>query len=248
MKPGEKYTLPEEKLYGPLLSDQKRDAREVAKDSEDFRDWIEPTMDEFRSVYLSKGDHPLFGKDQVAKKDEISKFTADDLSNFTEMSPGAYLENRSGSEPPEQYWVDFYGSREAADRAAKAKSKYSEELRRERPHGTEEWESGPDHAQNIQDLGDLIGKVPHPTTSALGSALYTTGAIAGGKLREAVGGLAGFFGGRAVKPLAAKIQTSKKYQDLVSRHGPEIADAIASQAVQEYGEFLQKLKDKRDQL
>lgn len=224
----------------------KNEVREIKKDTEEFRKWLEPAMDEFRSVYLSKGNHPLFEKDQVAKKDETSKFTADDLSNFTELSPGAYLENRSVSEPPKQYWVDFYGSPEAADRAAKAKSKYSEELRRERPHGTEEWESGPDHAQNIQDLGDLIGKVPLPVTSAVGSGMYTAGAIAGGKVYEAIGGFAGFGFGKAAKSIAQNIIESKKYKDLVLKYGSDIADAIASQAVQEIAEYTQKLTGDKD--
>ena len=158
------------------------------------------------------------------------------------MSPGAYLEDR------DSILVERYGSPEGAERAIKAIDEQSQQLREERPHGSESWEAGPDYAQSIQDTGDLIGWVPHPAAQVAGGGVYTLGAALGGKLEETLGGLAGFGLGRVVRPIAAKIQTSKKYQDLVSKHGPEVADAIASQAVQEYGEFLQKLENKRDQL
>ena len=185
-----------------------------------------------------------FGSDEVAETG--SSFTAKDLEGFTEVSPGAYLEDREGqtSDRVGPHLVDLYGSPEGAERAIKAIDEHSQQLRKERPWGSESWEAGPDYAQSIQDTGDVISWVPHPAAQVAGGGVYTLGAALGGKLEETLGGLVGFGLGRAVRPIAAKIRMSQKYQELVSKHGPEVADVIASQAAQEVGEAMTKLEQK----
>ena len=272
MKPGEKYKLYEEKSYGPLLSDHKREARELEEDAEKFRAWLEPAMDELRDVYLGEGkfskkptqDSPTEVAEvepSVDPKPTISpwRHPEQDMGKepFPDEAPGVTYEDLAIAD--ERQWrelEDQYGSREGAEKALAAKKKHYEDRHQEEMsrggYGNQPWETGDldlaDYAQSMQDVGDAIGKVPHPVTSAVGSGMYTAGAAMGGNLYEAIGGLAGFGFGRLAKPLAESILASSRYKGLVAKYGPDVADTIASQVVQEFGEYLQKLTDKQDQL
>jgi len=208
-----------------MIYDWKTEARELERDTKAFNDWLQPNLEEFVRMRRSAGRGEV--------EETGSSFAAKDLEGFTEMSPGAYLEDR------DSILVERYGSPEGAERAIKAIDEQSQQLREERPHGSESWEAGPDY-KALQDAGDVIGWIPHPTAQVVGSTAYTLGAALGGRLNEAVGGAVGFRLGRAARPLAAKIRASKKYQDLVLKHGPITADVIASQAVQELGEVMAK--------
>ncbi|QDP60181.1 MAG: hypothetical protein Unbinned3972contig1001_10 [Prokaryotic dsDNA virus sp.] len=188
----------------------------------------EPTEDS--KTYVSPWRRPGADMDYRPFPDEHPDVTVRDLAEADERQMAELVER--------------YGSLEGVGRAMQAQTKHGHERYLEEMalggFGNQPWEKGPGieaYGKSVQDVGDALGWVPNPVPQAVGTGMYSVGAGMQGKWDEVAGGLIGAGLGAAGRHALKQLAKAKDWGGIREKFGPDIAEIMIDQSVQEVGEM-----------